>query len=98
MRGASARALAGAAIVMTYGHLGDGNIHIVVDVPGLGKHDHDDIDRVIYDVTRDFDGSISAEHGIGVKKKRRTCTCARSETDIESMRAIKAGARSARAS
>jgi FAD/FMN-containing dehydrogenase len=76
------------AAILVYGHLGDGNIHIVVDVPGLGKHDHDDIDRVIYDVTRDFGGSISAEHGIGVKKKAYL-NLSRSETDIESMRAIK---------
>ncbi|SAL00997.1 FAD linked oxidase domain-containing protein [Caballeronia calidae] len=77
------------AIVMTYGHLGDGNIHIVVDVPGRGKQDHDDLDAVIYDVTREFEGSISAEHGIGVKK-RDYLHLARREADIASMRAIKA--------
>ena len=77
------------AIVMTYGHLGDGNIHIVVDLPGRGKQDHDDIDAVIYDVTREFEGSISAEHGIGMKK-RDYLHLARRETDIAAMRAIKA--------
>jgi FAD/FMN-containing dehydrogenase len=77
------------ATVMIYGHLGDGNIHVVVDVPGMGKHDHDEIDDVIYDVTRDFHGSISAEHGIGTKKKH-FLHFTRSDNDIESMRAIKA--------
>jgi FAD/FMN-containing dehydrogenase len=77
------------ALVLTYGHLGDGNIHIVVDVPGMGKHDHDDVDDVIYDVTREFQGSISAEHGIGTKK-RDYLPRSRSETDIAAMRAIKA--------
>ncbi|AMH43982.1 MAG: FAD-binding oxidoreductase [Pseudomonadota bacterium] len=76
------------AIVMIYGHLGDGNIHVVVDVPGMGKHDHDEIDDVIYDVTRDLQGSISAEHGIGTKKKH-FLHFTRSDNDIESMRAIK---------
>jgi FAD/FMN-containing dehydrogenase len=76
------------ALVMTYGHLGDGNIHIVVDVPGMGKHDHDEIDRVVYDVTREFEGSISAEHGIGTKK-REYLPRSRSESDIAAMRAIK---------
>ncbi|SAK76846.1 FAD-binding oxidoreductase [Caballeronia ptereochthonis] len=76
------------ATVMTYGHLGDGNIHVVVDVPGMGKHEHDDIDRVIYDVTREFEGSISAEHGIGVKKRYFLSQCRR-EADIDAMRAIK---------
>lgn len=81
------------ALVMTYGHLGNGNIHIVVDVPGMSKHDHDhdhdDIDDVIYDVTREFQGSISAEHGIGTKK-RDYLPRSRSATDITAMRTIKA--------
>jgi FAD/FMN-containing dehydrogenase len=76
------------AAILIYGHLGDGNIHIVVDVPGMVKHDHDDIDRIIYDVTRDFRGSISAEHGIGVKKKHYL-HLTRREADVEAMRAIK---------
>jgi len=77
-----------AATIMIYGHLGDGNIHIVVDVPGMPKHDHDEIDTIIYDVTRDFHGSISAEHGIGLKKKH-FLHLSRTEADVESMRAIK---------
>jgi FAD/FMN-containing dehydrogenase len=76
------------ATVLVYGHLGDGNIHIVVDVPGMSKHDHDAIDTVIYDVTREFHGSISAEHGIGVKKKH-FLPLTRSPVDLQSMRAIK---------
>jgi FAD/FMN-containing dehydrogenase len=76
------------ATVMTYGHLGDGNIHIVVDVPGMDKHEHEDIDRVIYDVTREYEGSISAEHGIGIKKRHFLSQCRRG-TDIDAMRAIK---------
>jgi FAD/FMN-containing dehydrogenase len=77
-----------AATIMIYGHLGDGNIHIVVDVPGLPKSGHDAIDQVIYDVTREFRGSISAEHGIGIKKKH-FLHLTRSEADVASMRAIK---------
>jgi FAD/FMN-containing dehydrogenase len=76
------------ATIMIYGHLGDGNIHIVVDVPGLPKSGHDAIDQVIYDVTRAFRGSISAEHGIGIKKKH-FLHLTRSEADVASMRAIK---------
>jgi FAD/FMN-containing dehydrogenase len=76
------------AMILVYGHLGDGNIHIVVDVPGMAKHDHDDIDRVIYEVTGELRGSISAEHGIGVKK-RHFLPQSRRETDIDAMRAIK---------
>lgn len=76
------------ALVMTYGHLGDGNIHIVVDVPGMDPQGHDEIDAVVYDVTREFDGSISAEHGIGTKKQDYLPQC-RSASDIGVMRAIR---------
>jgi FAD/FMN-containing dehydrogenase len=76
------------ATVLVYGHLGDGNIHVVVDVPGMPKSGHDAIDRVVYDVTREFGGSISAEHGIGVKKKH-FLHLTRSQADVRAMRAVK---------
>jgi FAD/FMN-containing dehydrogenase len=77
------------ALVMIYGHLGDGNLHIVVDIPGTEGRLHDDIDRVIYDVTREFHGSVSAEHGIGIKKKA-FLAYSRSDAEIAAMRQIKA--------
>lgn len=77
------------ALVMIYGHLGDGNLHIVVDVPGAKKTLHGEIDDVIYEVTRDFHGSVSAEHGIGTKKKAYL-SFTRSDADVAAMRAVKA--------
>ena len=77
------------ALVMIYGHLGDGNLHIVVDIPGSEGRQHDEIDRVVYGVTREFRGSISAEHGIGIKKKA-FLGHTRSEVEIAAMRQIKA--------
>jgi FAD/FMN-containing dehydrogenase len=77
------------ALVMIYGHLGDGNLHIVVDIPGTEGRLHDEIDRVVYDVTQEFHGSVSAEHGIGVKKKD-FLGHTRSATEIAAMRQIKA--------
>jgi FAD/FMN-containing dehydrogenase len=77
------------ALVMIYGHLGDGNLHIVVDVPGAGKSLHGEIDDVIYAVTREFHGSVSAEHGIGTKKKAYL-EFTRSDADVAAMRAVKA--------
>ena len=74
---------------MIYGHLGDGNLHLVVDIPGSEGRLHDEIDRVIYDVTREFHGSVSAEHGIGVKKKA-FLSFTRSAVEIAAMRQIKA--------
>jgi len=52
-----------------FGHVGDGNLHVVVcKVP----QDHDSLERIeeaVYGVVRDYGGSISAEHGIGLLKK-----------------------------
>lgn len=74
---------AGAGIVATYGpdlrinafgHLGDGNLHYNVFPPrGGDKADfapiRDDVRRAIHDLVAAFDGSISAEHGIGRAKR-----------------------------
>lgn len=65
--------------INTYGHIGDGNIHHNVLPPdGIAKADfiaaHPEIIEAvrmaINDATRRFDGSISAEHGIGRLKTR----------------------------
>lgn len=77
------------ALVMIYGHLGDGNLHIVVDVPGARKTLHGEIDDVVYEATREFHGSVSAEHGIGTKKKAYL-GFTNSDANIAAMRAVKA--------
>ena len=64
--------------VISWGHLGDCNIHlnIVIDNDSVGNEDYssDDvamfIDPVVYDYVIEKGGSISAEHGIGVSKKK----------------------------
>ena len=53
---------------MWFGHVADSNMHINVayraDGPGKPA-----IEEAIYGVVRDFGGSVSAEHGIGLLKK-----------------------------
>ena len=55
-----------------YGHIGDGNLHLVAWVPGLSveQQPKDAMDEVIYGLVREFAGTVSAEHGIGTVKKR----------------------------
>jgi len=69
-----------------YGHLADGNLHLMVAPEairpgavvrhGLGEASEATLaaeavsDRIVYDALRAVDGSVSAEHGIGTKKKR----------------------------
>lgn len=55
--------------VIGYGHLGDGNLHLNIV---LQHHDHallESIETFVYKWTAEHHGSISAEHGLGFKKK-----------------------------
>ncbi|MBB42360.1 MAG: hydroxyacid dehydrogenase [Rhodospirillaceae bacterium] len=62
-------------VICAFGHIGDGNIHYNLTAP---KHiesksffDHTEIiNRVVHDIAVGLGGSISAEHGIGVSKRR----------------------------
>lgn len=60
---------------ITYGHVGDGNIHLnVVPPPHWSKEERyvlfERAETVIFGTVDRFGGSISAEHGIGRSKKR----------------------------
>ncbi len=57
------------AIFGIFGHVGDGNLHLIVNV-GPDTHAlHKPIDEVIYGLIRELKGSVSAEHGIGIMKR-----------------------------
>ncbi len=56
--------------LIAYGHAGDGNLHFNINQAPDADRDAflargDAVKRAIHDLVRDFDGSISAEHGIG---------------------------------
>jgi FAD/FMN-containing dehydrogenase len=74
-----------------YGHIGDGNLHLVSWVPGLSIDDQpkEAMDEVVYGCVRDFHGSVSAEHGIGTVKKR-WLGHARTPEEISLMKTLKA--------
>ncbi len=56
-----------AATMMVFGHLGDGNLHLI---PGVGdaKARHA-VEDIVYGALRKCGGSVSAEHGIGLEKR-----------------------------
>jgi len=76
------------ALAVVYGHLGDGNIHLIVNPsdpsPGVAK----EIEAFVYGVVQDLNGSVSAEHGIGVKK-RDVLDCTRAQGERVAMQAIR---------
>ena len=52
-----------------FGHLADGNLHIVLNRPGpLPRDVRTAIETAIYGELRGLGGSFSAEHGIGSKR------------------------------
>lgn len=50
-----------------FGHVADSNIHVSVKLDA--DITHHALDKVIYDCTRNWSGSVSAEHGIGTAKR-----------------------------
>ena len=72
-----------------FGHVGDSNLHIMVELPGLPEADVHALDRIAYDLVRDMGGVVSAEHGIGTLK-RDWLGHSRSTGELAAMRAIKA--------
>jgi FAD/FMN-containing dehydrogenase len=73
------------ARVILFGHLGDGNVH--VNVLGLRPDDYE-VDEAILRLAADCDGTISAEHGVGVAKAR-WLELVRTPGELRAMVAIK---------
>jgi FAD/FMN-containing dehydrogenase len=72
-----------------FGHIGDGNLHIIVDAKTLPEGTTAyDVEAVIFAELPPFEGSISAEHGIGTLKKPFLALC-RNAAEIDAMRAVK---------
>ena len=54
---------------MVFGHLGDGNLHIIVGMGESSAEAKKVVEEVVYRGLPERGGSVSAEHGIGVQKK-----------------------------
>ena len=55
--------------VVGYGHMGDANVHLNVGVRRYDKKVEKAIEPWVYEWVQKRDGSISAEHGLGMAKK-----------------------------
>lgn len=79
--------------MVTFGHLGDGNLHYNVSPPEGAAQDafiekQTVINQIVHDQVHQYAGSISAEHGIGTLKKQELLRY-KSEIELNMMRAIK---------
>ncbi len=71
----------------TFGHLGDGNLHFVI-VGSAGSEARQTVEEVVYQPLATRQGSVSAEHGIGIEK-RAWLPLSRSADEIALMRRLK---------
>jgi FAD/FMN-containing dehydrogenase len=75
------------AYAIVFGHAGDGNLHVNAKYPPTVDRT-EEITKLVYGITGDFAGSISAEHGIGITK-RPYLKLSRTAEEIETMRTLK---------
>ena len=80
--------------VIAYGHLGDGNVHY--NLSPAARADaaeflaaRSGLTRIVHDTAVEFDGTISAEHGLGLLKRDENRRY-KSEVELALMRTIKA--------
>jgi len=82
--------------LVNFGHLGDGNLHYNVQAPVEGdnkaflRDQEERINTLVYDAVAQFEGSFSAEHGVGSLKVDKL-EKHKSPVALEMMRAIKRG-------
>jgi len=80
--------------LVNFGHLGDGNLHYNVQAPEGGdmkvflQEQEERVNTLVYEQVKHFDGSISAEHGIGGLKVDKLPDY-KSPVAIDLMRAVK---------
>jgi len=80
--------------LVTFGHIGDGNLHYNISPPPGMSGDAfmgqiAEVNAVVHDIVARFNGSISAEHGLG-KLKREEITRYKSALELDMMRRVKA--------
>ncbi|PCJ14988.1 MAG: FAD-binding oxidoreductase [Gammaproteobacteria bacterium] len=80
--------------IVWFGHIGDGNVHLNILKPDdLEKQEFftrcKKVSQWVFEVVEKYQGSISAEHGVGLLKKEGL-RYSRSDEEIEYMKAMKA--------
>lgn len=74
--------------VFTFGHVADGNIHFIIGKNENSIINTEKINQIIYSNLKKNGGSVSAEHGIGLDKKKYLYT-SKSTEEINLMKTLK---------
>ena len=80
--------------IIWFGHIGDGNLHLNILKPdALAKEEFFErcakVSKWVFEIVQKYDGSVSAEHGVGMTKKPYL-EYTRSAAELAYMRAVKA--------
>jgi FAD/FMN-containing dehydrogenase len=80
--------ISGVECVFPFGHIADGNIHLVIGKESRSIGLRNRINKAVYQPLKQIGGSISGEHGIGLDKKQYLSYC-RTDEEINLMRVLK---------
>ncbi len=80
--------------IIWFGHIGDGNLHLNILKPdALEKEEFFErcakVSKWVFEIVQKYDGSVSAEHGVGMTKKPYL-EYTRSAAELAYMKAVKA--------
>ena len=88
VRGALEERWPATASLVVFGHLGDGNLHLIVGVGEATPASRRAVEETVYGPLCRRGGSISAEHGIGLQK-RDFLAWSKSPAEVALMRTLK---------
>lgn len=79
--------------LICFGHLGDGNLHYNAYLPerlrsDAAARDAHDVTETVYDIVKQYGGSFSAEHGIGLSKVAELARY-KNPVELDLMRTVK---------
>ncbi|HVW87217.1 MAG TPA: FAD-binding oxidoreductase [Bryobacteraceae bacterium] len=75
-------------VCFVFGHMGDGNLHLNIHVGSGDAESRKRVESIVYGGLAGRQGSISAEHGVGLEKRDYLKLC-RTDAELRLMRTLK---------
>ncbi len=75
-------------ICIVFGHLGDSNLHVLLGSEDADAFDYGALETLLYETVERYQGSVSAEHGVGLSKRAHLHR-SRSEAELQLMIGMK---------
>ncbi|HDY83469.1 MAG TPA: FAD-binding oxidoreductase [Halieaceae bacterium] len=77
-----------APICIVLGHVGDSNLHVILGNENPEEFEYDALETLLYETVERYQGSVSAEHGVGLSKRAHLHR-SRSEAELQLMIGMK---------